>query len=573
MILYPIEGKYNNNEKFDISIVIPMYNSKEVVADQIERWAVTDKGLKVEIIYVDDKCPQHSSQAVMLGWNKRRDKKDFNVKLLLNPQNKGFGEACNAGAHHASGKYIIFLNADTIVTPNWLYPIFEVFENDTKVGIVGNLQLKEGGEWHGTIDSAGSEWTWDETNFVHIGRHILQGKPLEEPLKRGDLPDDAPTEREMVTGCCLAIRRDLFVEIGGFNQHYRIGYWEDSEINMCVKDMGYKVVFQPNSVIWHKLSHSKVGLHPYHDTNKQYFMNKWEASGRFDPFIKAPRPLKRAKVNRILVRRAAANGDVLLAAGVVPALKKKYPEAVVDFTTCCESVLYGNPHIDNVIDEVTVFNNLHRYQLVINLDGAYERRPNTSVIKAYADEAGIPISDMEYYIHQEPCSKPLPSDYIVMHAGYTNWVGRNWSTSNFEQIAQKLLDEGQQVICIGRGDDRFVPSTMDLRSRISIYELANVVKNAKFYIGIDSMPMHIAQCLNIPGICFFGSISPELRLFRENMTGLTAPNLSCLGCHHRRLAPCTTLQTCETGTLDCESKLTVNLAWQKIKEKLCNQSI
>jgi len=574
MILYPIQGKYKGDEQFDISIVVPMYKSREVIVDQIRRWPTTDKGLKVEIIYVDDACPQKSYKAVIREWGNRRDAQDFHARIIINEKNKGFGGACNSGAHYAKSKYVIFLNADTVPEPNWLHPIYETFENDPKVGIVGNLQLKEGGEFHGTIDSAGSEWYWPETNFLHIGRHIFNGEILEQPMK----PREAKLtlcERQMVTGCCLAIPTALFKDVGGFNQYYHIGYWEDSELNMNIREKGYKVMFQPKSIIWHKLSHAKVGKHDFHDINKQYFMNKWDASGRIDQLVKesGPRPLTRDKINLILVKRQAANGDVLLAAGVLGALKKRYPDARIHFCTGCPATLFGHPYINHVINEVDAFNFLHRYNLIVELDDIYEARPTTPLVNAYAEEAGIPVEEMEYHMHHTKPSIELPENYVVVHAGMTNWVGRQWKDAHFEAICKRIMAEGHNLICIGSTTDREMPCTLDLRGKVTLFETAWVIKHAKFYIGIDSMPMHIAQTFDVEGACFFGCIKPEYRLFRESMKALTAPNLPCLGCHHRRMPPVTSLNFCETGGLDCEEKLTVEMVWSQIKDRLCKKSM
>lgn len=571
MILYPIPGKYNLNESFDVSIVIPMYKSKKVIKEQIRRWPTTDSGLKTEIIYVNDCCPENSCQSVMQEWNKRKDKNNFNVKLVLNQTNKGFGESCNTGVHYSKGKYIIFLNADAIPEPNWLNPIFEIFENNKDVGIVGNLQLKDGGEFHGTIDSAGSEWVWEETNFVHIGRHILNSKFLEKPIYPEELPQElnCVSEREMVTGCCLAIKKEIFDHVGGFNHYYRIGYWEDSELCMSVRELGYKIMFTPDSIVWHKLSHSKIGAHVFHDINKQYFMNKWDSSGRIEKLINSKRPINRQEVKRILVKREAANGDVLTSTCILPGLKEKYPNAKIDFCTGCGQVLYKNPYINKIVGQYEAFNNLHKYQLVIELDGAYERRPNLNFIQAYCDEAGVDSKLSKLFIHSEKLTNnELPENYIVIHAGMTNWVGRNWDIKKFEFIANKLLENNFNVICIGKGADRLVPCTLDLRSRISLFEMSYVIKNAKFFVGIDSMPMHIAQVNDTPGICFFGSVLPQYRLYNKKMLGINAKDVPCIGCHHKNIAPSTSLNKCKTGNLDCEKQLSAETMWSLIKNQL-----
>lgn len=288
--IYPIEGTYQYNQKFDVSVIVPLYKSEEVIVDQIRDWHSDDR-YSVEIVYVDDKCPHMSKHVVEEEWNKRPDKKNFNVKLVLATKNNGFAGACNIGANHASGKYLIFLNADTVVTPNWIGPMIDLFQ-DPKVGIVGNLQIKQGGKFDGTIDGAGSEWSWEFMNFMHIGRHFYHGRPLVQPMLPAEAPADIMCvgEREMVTGCCLAIPKMLFNEVGGFDQTYRIGYWEDTELNLRVREAGYKILFQPTSVIYHKLGHSNISLHEFATANKNQFVNRWIINRKLDQFVKEKRP-------------------------------------------------------------------------------------------------------------------------------------------------------------------------------------------------------------------------------------------------------------------------------------------
>jgi len=184
----------------------------------------------------------------------------------------------------------------------------------------------------------------------------------------------------------------------------------------------------------------------------------------------------------------------------------------------------------------------------------------------------VKVEDLQYYVHcaDKIENYELPDDYVVIHAGVTNWVGRNWSTEGFVEIAQRLLDQGENVVCIGKGADREVPCTIDLRSRITFFEMNKVIKDAKMFIGIDSMPMHIAQILDIPGVSFFGCVDPKFRIYNTKMQAIHAnkKEVPCLGCHHRRLPPCTTLQNCETKNLDCEKKVTINDMWLSVSTKL-----
>lgn len=270
--------------QIDVSIVVPMYKSEEVIKEQIASWDLKDDGLAKEIIYVNDACPNDSYKEILVSWESRQKQLKGPVgKIILHDKNGGFGQACNTGAKFASGKYIIFLNADCTVTENWIRPMVELIESNIEIGMVGNMQLKKGGQ----IDSAGSAWDWLSGSFLHIGRNIYDGKKIHTPMKLKEAPRDllVPGEREMVTGCCFLIPRDLFVTLDGFDHEYRVGYWEDSDLNMRVRSLGYKIFFQPDSKIYHKLGHSKAGGHGHISLNRELFKSKWVDTGRFEEFV------------------------------------------------------------------------------------------------------------------------------------------------------------------------------------------------------------------------------------------------------------------------------------------------
>ena len=561
---------FRSTEAVDVSIIVPLYKSDEVIRDLIKTWPLKKNSLSYEIIFVDDQCPNNSKNAVLQAWTKRKSEIQFPIgKIICNSQNKGYGQACNEGAKIAAGEYLIFLNADTKVTDGWIEPMIELFK-DPKVGLVGNMHLKEGGVHTGTIDSAGSEWKWDEMSFVHIGRHCYKKQGISNPFKLEKAPKDLleVDEREMVTGCCFAISKKIFDYIGGFNPNYKIGYWEDSEICLNVRELGYKVMFQPNSIIYHKLGHTGSGGHKYFGHNKQYFMNKWVKSHRIDNLLLSEaRVNSKDPVNTILVRRSNAHGDALIATGVFPALRKKYPNAKLIFSTLFPDVICENKYIDEFVS----INDIGKtpFDVFYNLDYCYEWRPNVNIMTAYAEAVGVKTEDCKLNMQpQIPKSISLPDDFVIVHAGKTNWVGRDWPHENFVQIAQRLLDAGERVVAIGGWSEDHIPCTLNIKGQTSIAETAWVMSKAKAFVGIDSFPMHIAQAFDIPGVSFFGCILPESRIYSKNMQGINAKNLSCIGCHHRKPTPSTVTQICETGTLDCIKGVTVEDMWKKVKTLL-----
>ena len=552
---------FETKGKADVSIIIPMYKSAVAIKALIDSWEFQNDGIKVEIIYVDDCCPMNSKDAVIAKWKEVNQKNPIG-KIFYSPENQGFGVSCNIGARNATGDFLIFLNADTTVTPGWIKPIIRQLKKDD-VGIVGNMQLKTV-NGQDTIDSAGSEWHWSHSSFLHIGKNCFNGSKINKAFPLTNCPKELfeVQEREMVTGACLGIKKSLFDEIGGFNPNYRLAYWEDSEICMQVKELGYKVIYQPNSKIYHSGHHSDSQSHRFAEHNKNYFMNKWVNSGRIDSIIKAKRD-NPPDVKNIVIRRQAAHGDVLVAAAIAPALKKLYPDCKILFSTLCTDVVKDNPYIDKVVNDQDLSE--RSFHLYYNLDMAYEYRPYTNILKSYADIVGVSVNDCKLFLPTNAVPD-LPNNYIVFHSGKTNWVGRDWSSFKFDILSSQLQKEGFKTICVGSNRDNQVSCDLDLRGKTGVPELAHVIKNAKLFIGIDSFPMHVAQTFDVPGVCFFGSIIPETRLISKNMKSVVAKNLACLGCHHRQIAPCTVTSVCETEFLDCINQVSVSQMMEKIKE-------
>ena len=300
---------FHCDDPVDVSIIVPLYKSEEYIRKQIQSWDLQDDGLTKEIIYVNDACPKNCYKAVIEEWTKRQSEVNKPIgRIILNSHNGGFGSACNNGADAANGKYILFLNADCWVTPNWVKPMYDLMESDPEIGMVGNMQIRGGDK----IDSAGSEWNWAHRSFEHIGRNIYKGQSLRSPFPVKNAPKDllVPSEREMVTGCCFIMDRKVFLDMEGFDtESFRIGYWEDSDLCMRVRWAGYKIYYQPDSRIHHKVGHTNSGGHPYYKDNVANFKKRWIDTGRIDSMVASSRSIH-STGQRKTVRENVPGGKV-----------------------------------------------------------------------------------------------------------------------------------------------------------------------------------------------------------------------------------------------------------------------
>jgi hypothetical protein len=196
-------------------------------------------------------------------------------------------------------------------------------------------------------------------------------------------------------------------------------------------------------------------------------MQKWVNSERIDPLINSPRPIANPKISKILVKRRAANGDVLIAGAVASALQKKYPESQIDFCTECGDVLKNNPYINDVLLPQEV--RLNQYHIVFDLNYAYERRPYCNILQAYADVVGVKTEDCNLFF-DTAVIEPIDGPYVVIQAARTNWVGRNWHVSKFDEIARRLMDRGIKVVCAGTEGEHKVPCDIDCRGQYNIHQ-------------------------------------------------------------------------------------------------------
>ena len=187
------------------------------------------------------------------------------VRVVNIKVNAGCVGGNNVGAAAARGKYLVFLNNDTVVLPGWLGPLVETAEKDPRVGAVGSMFIYP--DW--TLQEAGGI-VWSNGRALHYGC--------------GKSPDDRrfsfAREVDYCSGASLLVRKDLFDRLGGFDTRYAPIYYEDMDICFGVRSLGHKVVYQPASRIMHfegatAGTNTRSGLKRYQVLNRDKFYEKW----------------------------------------------------------------------------------------------------------------------------------------------------------------------------------------------------------------------------------------------------------------------------------------------------------
>ena len=178
---------------------------------------------------------------------------------VRNPVNFGFARACNQGAKATDAEVVVFLNNDTEVTEGWLNPLLEALD-DPSVGIAGSKLLYP----HGGVQHAG------------VGVDLSRQPGLEA----WNITDDWATDNQQVdavTGACLAVRRDTFAALGGFDEGYWNGY-EDVDLCLTALAAGLSNVYVPASVVIHHESASGPARWSKVAENVHRLRTKWGAA-------------------------------------------------------------------------------------------------------------------------------------------------------------------------------------------------------------------------------------------------------------------------------------------------------
>ena len=183
------------------------------------------------------------------------------IKVIRNEENLGFSGGNNIGIKYAleqGSDYILILNNDTFVDKNLVKELIKTADSDTKIGIVSpKIYFAKGFEFHE------GRYKKDELGCVFwYAGGIMDWKNLIGYHKGVDEVDngqyDKIEETEISTGCCMMVKKEVFEKIGMLDERYFL-YYEDSDLNLRAKKAGFKIIYSPKAILWHKNAGSGEG--------------------------------------------------------------------------------------------------------------------------------------------------------------------------------------------------------------------------------------------------------------------------------------------------------------------------
>lgn len=212
----------------DVSIVIPVYNQLPFTLACIDALLAHASRYSFEILVGDDASTDATAATLALPIPR--------VRHVRHPGNLGFVRNCNATAGHARGRFVLFLNNDTLVLPGWLDELIGTLDSDPGIGLAGSKLVYPDGR----LQECGAI-VWRDGSAWNYGRLADPRRPEFGYLRDVDY----------VSGASIALRRELWESLGGFDELFVPAYAEDADLAFRVRDRGLRTVVQPLSQLLH----------------------------------------------------------------------------------------------------------------------------------------------------------------------------------------------------------------------------------------------------------------------------------------------------------------------------------
>lgn len=241
------------------SIIIPAYNHLDLTVQCLNSIVRNSNMKSLEIILINDGSTDGTKE-----WSKSLERK-FNLSVIDHQQRIGFTKSCLEGMKLAGGDYIILLNNDTLVTPNWLLhlenSLFEARRRykNPNFHLVGPMSNNVPGLQQVKIDIPTDKTDDFGKNYYNLNKNKI--KPV-----------------LFLSGFCLMFSRKLYSRVGGFDERFSPGGYEDRDFCLRARLEGFLACISQDTFIYHH-GHKTIDEFPELDrglANRWKYFEKWQ---------------------------------------------------------------------------------------------------------------------------------------------------------------------------------------------------------------------------------------------------------------------------------------------------------
>lgn len=223
-------------ERIDVSVIIVSYNTRHLTCASVASVIAMTRAVRFEVVVVDNASQDGSVVALREAFPE--------ITIIETGANLGFGNACNHGIARAQGKYLFFLNPDTLLLNDAISTLYDWMERhggEREAGAIGSwLEDSEGGICHSYLDFPDMLWLIGDEFPVIRRRREFRSQP------------DHAKEREVdyITGADLFVPRAVMDRLGGFDPAYFM-YYEESDLQKRMSMLGFRRFIIPGPRICH----------------------------------------------------------------------------------------------------------------------------------------------------------------------------------------------------------------------------------------------------------------------------------------------------------------------------------
>lgn len=244
--------------KISLSVIYIYFNTPKEIADSINTLIKTVRKTSYEIIIVNNNSPKKLPTIKF---------KKIPHHIITNNRNLGFGKAVNQAEKISKGKYIFILNPDTKMLESSIDLMIERISSDTKIGAIGPQLINGQGK---VLHSIASNPKIPDILFaLSFINKAWPKNPYSKKYWAIDVDRSKEMETETIGGAAMMISKRIFEKVGGFDERFFL-YFEEIDLCLRIKKLGYKIVYFPKAKIIHYVGRST--------TDKKFINNHYEKS-------------------------------------------------------------------------------------------------------------------------------------------------------------------------------------------------------------------------------------------------------------------------------------------------------